>query len=232
MWTCDLADCTKPAVRKLGDCVLCKRLLYSTHLRPAYHQCPRWEDADNYDPAVRAAQADEVEELTIKINTAVLETRASRLRGGIPCSIPPLQYNHAKRSSVMGGMNYHVEICFDDGVKWIARIRRFNTTSPPLALRDYIFRIELAILNVLESINIPALRVFDFALEDESNPVGVGYILMEKLGGKSLRLFLATPESKDRSMTGQVDYKDMLMTDLADTFYPAEQTPVRTAQQP
>jgi len=38
----------------------------------------------------------------------------------------------------MGGMNYHIEVSFDDGMKWIARIRRFNATSPPVALRDYI----------------------------------------------------------------------------------------------
>jgi len=35
----------------------------------------------------------------------------------------------------MGGMNYHVEICFSDGVAWTARVRRFNATSPPPVLR-------------------------------------------------------------------------------------------------
>lgn len=40
----------------------------------------------------------------------------------------------------MGGMNYHVEIIFEDGITWIARIRRFNATSPPAALRDYILQ--------------------------------------------------------------------------------------------
>lgn len=43
----------------------------------------------------------------------------------------------------MGGMNYHVEIIFEDGITWIARIRRFNATSPPAALRDYILQSEI-----------------------------------------------------------------------------------------
>ncbi|KAI1132168.1 hypothetical protein F5Y10DRAFT_274984 [Nemania abortiva] len=206
LWICDFADCIKPAVRKLGDCVLCKRHLCSTHLQPAFHQCPEWKDAENYFPAARVAQSDEVKELITKINTTALEARASHLRG-MPCSIPPLQYDHANRSSVMGGMNYHVEICFDDGVRWIARIRRFNTTSPPLALRDYILQSEVATLKFLESINVPAPRVFDFALESKSNPVGVGYILIEKLNGRSLQWSHATPEQKNK-----------LMKDLADIF--------------
>ncbi|KAI0871249.1 hypothetical protein GGS24DRAFT_472212 [Hypoxylon argillaceum] len=216
MWTCDVADCAKPAVRNLGDCVLCKRHLCSTHLQPTFHQCPKWADADNYDPAARTAQAEELEELIKKINTTALETRARHLRGGIPCSIPPLEYNHATHSSVMGGMNYHVEISFDDGVKWIVRIRRFNTTSPPPALRDYIFQSEVATLKFLESINIPAPRVYDFALEGKSNPIGVGYILIEKLKGSSLQWSLATPEQGKN-----------LMTDLADIFIQLSKHPFK-----
>lgn len=107
----------------------------------------------------------------------------------------------------MGGMNYHVEICFDDGVKWIARIRRFNATSPPAALRDCIIQSEVATLKFLERTRVPTPRVFDFALEQAGNPVGVGYILMEKLPGKSLRCAIATQEQRRR-----------VMDQLADTF--------------
>ncbi|KAI3337348.1 hypothetical protein HD806DRAFT_518238 [Xylariaceae sp. AK1471] len=200
MWTCDFADCQKPAVRNFGDCILCNRHLCSEHLRPAVHKCPKWEDADSYDPAARAAEADELTALIQRINTTALAARASHLRRGIPCSIPPLCYDRATRSSVMGGMNYHVEICFDDGVKWIARIRRFNATSPPPKLRDYIVQSEAATLKFLEQTAVPAPKVFDFALEGADNPVGVGYILIEKLHGKSLRWGLATQEQRERIM--------------------------------
>lgn len=43
MWTCDFANCQKPAVRNLGDCILCKRHLCSDHLQDAFHKCPKWE---------------------------------------------------------------------------------------------------------------------------------------------------------------------------------------------
>lgn len=100
----------------------------------------------------------------------------------------------------MGGINYHIEVGFDDGVKWIARIRRFNATSPPPSLRDYIVQSEVATLKFLERTSVPTPKVFDFALEHSGNPVGVGYILMEKLPGRSLRWSLATQEQKRNVM--------------------------------
>lgn len=107
----------------------------------------------------------------------------------------------------MGGMNYHVEIRFEDGITWISRIRRFNATSPPAALRDYIIQSEVATLRFLAQTAVPAPKVFDFELEHPGNPVGVGFILMEKLPGKSLRWSIATQEQRKR-----------VMNQLADTF--------------
>ncbi|KAI0471372.1 kinase-like domain-containing protein [Xylaria cf. heliscus] len=205
MWTCNFADCNGPAVRNSGDCILCNRHLCSEHLLPTVHKCPKWEDADNYDPAARAAEADELSQLIKKINTTALEARASQLRQGTPCSIPALYYDREKRSSVMGGMNYHVEICFEDGVKWIARVRRFNATSPPPMLQDHIARSEVATLKFLAHTAVPAPKVFDFATEGPENLVGVGYILMEKLPGKSLRWDIATQEQKERILRQLAD---------------------------
>lgn len=65
---------------------------------------------------------------------------------------------------MMGGMNYHIELCFEDAVKWIARIRRRNSASPPAPLRDYILESEVATLKFLEGTSVPSPRVFDYAL--------------------------------------------------------------------
>ncbi|KAK6956294.1 hypothetical protein Daesc_001569 [Daldinia eschscholtzii] len=76
------------------------------------------------------------------------------------------------------------------------RVRRFNATSPPATLRDYIIQSEFATLKFLEQTNVPTPKVFDFALDRVDNPVGVGYILMEKLQGKSLRWSIATQDQR------------------------------------
>ncbi|KAF1731191.1 hypothetical protein CRV24_009270 [Beauveria bassiana] len=203
LWQCDFESCHRPAVRALGDCVLCDRHLCSQHLQQKFHSCPRWVDADAYDAAARRAEEREVAHLISKINTAALEARATHLRSGMPCSIAPLRYDKTTRSAVMGGMNYHVEIRFQDGAVWLARIRRANATSPPPALRDYIIQSEVATLLFLEKTRVPAPKMYDYALEQPGNPVGVGFILMEKLPGKSLRWSLAN-EQQRRKIINQI----------------------------
>lgn len=134
----------------------------------------KFQDAESYDPAARDAERCELTKLIEMIDTRALEARASHLRQGIPCSIPPLRYDRATRSSVMEGMNYHIELRFDDGITWIARIRRFNATSPPTALRDYFIQSEVATLMFLEQTDVPAPKVYGFALKHPGNPVGSG----------------------------------------------------------
>ncbi|CAI7625998.1 unnamed protein product [Penicillium bialowiezense] len=158
-----------------------------------YHQ-----DAENYDPAADRAEQEEMVKLQAKINVAALTSRASYLRNGICCSVlQKLEYDPTARGSVMGGMNYHVEISFEDGICWLARVRRFNATSPPPELQQYIMRSEIATLKFLSETNIPTPKVFDFSL-DEANPVGVRYILMEKMLGKSLVWSDATREQRTK----------------------------------
>lgn len=83
-----------------------------------------------------------------------------------------LQYDRLKRSSVMGGMNYHIEFQFEDGVTWLARIRRSNATSPPPDPQGYIMCSEVATLQFLEKTRVPTPRVLDYNF-DERSPIGV-----------------------------------------------------------
>jgi hypothetical protein len=151
------------------------------------------------------AEEKELEALISRISTKALGDRASKLRGGVPCSVPELRYDRATRTSVMGGMNYHVPIKFEDGIEWIARIRRFNASSPPPVVRDYILQSEVATMKFLERVDVPTPRIYDFALGGEANPVGVGYILMEKLPGKSLRWSLASEDQRTTVLSGVAD---------------------------
>lgn len=105
----------------------------------------------------------------------------------------------------MGGMNYHVPIQFEDGVEWIARIRRFNASSAPSLVRDYILQSEVATMKFLAGVKVRTPQIYDFALDNEANPVGVGYILMEKLPGKSLRWSLASEDQRTRVLSGLAD---------------------------
>lgn len=103
----------------------------------------------------------------------------------------------------MGGMNYHLEIQFEDGISWLARIRRFNATSPPPDLQAYIMRSEVATLQLLEKTRVPAPRVFDYSFDE--GRLGVRYMLMEKMTGKSLRWSITSPEQRQKVMSQLAD---------------------------
>lgn len=60
------------------------------------------------------------------VNDNELLKLASRLRGGIECA--PDSSDHLGRSR-MGGMHVHLRIVLVDGVVWLARILRLNSTS-------------------------------------------------------------------------------------------------------
>ena len=220
MWSCDFLSCSNPSVRNYGECIICDRHLCAAHLDQKYHKCPRWEvsqliplkqrlanafeDEELYDPAAQEAERKEINDLLSKINVPALLSRASHLREGVDCSLShELQYDRLRRSSVMGGMNYHIEIQFEDGVIWLARIRRVNATSPPSDLRRHIMRSEVATLQFLSTTKVPAPEVFDYNLEE--NPVGVEYILLEKMAGKSLRWSRTTREDRQRVMNQLAD---------------------------
>ncbi|KAL4893404.1 hypothetical protein BDV59DRAFT_178147 [Aspergillus ambiguus] len=202
MWACDFKDCGRPAVRSQGECIICSRHLCVRHVD---HNCPTWQDGELYDSAAREAEQKEISRLLKSLDLSALLSRASFLRNGIACTSPqPLVYDRTVRSSVMGGMNYHIEILFDDGVRWLARIRRFNATSPPPDLRDYIMRSEVATLQFLNKTNVPAPKVFDYGFHGQ-NAIGTGYILMEKIPGNSLRWSRASPEQRRKVMTQLAD---------------------------
>ena len=74
----------------------------------------------------------------------------------------------------MGGMNYHIPVCFCDGVEWICRIRRDNVSSPPRDIQNAILLSEVATLDFLASTKVPVPKVHDYASFGDGNPVGVG----------------------------------------------------------
>lgn len=125
--------------------------------------------------------------------------RASRVRSdaAVPCKI---DLSPKKLSAMMGGQNCHAEVVFADGVTWLARFRLSGPVSPPPEVRDYVLRSEAATMEFLQRrTRVPSPRVFDWACEsDPANEVGVGYILMEKMGGRPLDWQGATAAQREK----------------------------------
>lgn len=81
-------------------------------------------------------------------------------------------------------MNLHLQIEFENGDKWLARIIRRNYTSFSNDLTNTILKSEYATLRWLESVNIPASRVFAYGLQgDPENVVGAAFLLVTEVPG-------------------------------------------------
>ena len=146
-----------------------------------------------------------IDELCREIDQSKLCSHASTLRGGIPCTIAELSRKNL--SAMMGNQNCHVEITFQDNVKWLARFHLLKTSSPPREIHDWILQSEAATMIYLQRYTrIPTPKVFDWACKsDPRNEIGVDYILMEKLDGKSLDWQSATPQQREKVMQQLVD---------------------------
>lgn len=154
--------------------------------------------------------------LLCKINSNALKVRAETLRG-VNCSVnlPPPQKAYCN-FDILGRNNYHASIAFEDGVTWLARFRLPNHWNPPTEERNFDRRSEYATYCYLAQASIPVPKVFDIADDnDPDNPVGVGYILLEKMPGHPM-CWEAANESR----------KNKVCEQLADIYTKLEKQPL------
>ena len=114
--------------------------------------------------------------------------------------------------SQTGGQNCNLDVHFEDGVVWLARIRLDDPLLPPKPTQAYIFLSEVSTLKQLESIDVPTPKVFHF--ETESREVGVPFVLMEKMKGVPLTWDTTTSTQRTK-----------ILEQLADIFLALEKHP-------
>lgn len=158
-----------------------------------------------------------ISRLLATINCDALCARAEALRNGIKCTVDlPSPEKAYFNFDVLGGCNYHGSIVFDDGKTWLARFRLPNHNDPPLKERNFDRRSEFATYRFLAKTAVPVPEVYDCADDDDpTNPVGAGYILLEKLAGKPLAWYEASEAQKEK-----------LSRQLADIYVDLEQHPL------
>lgn len=119
--------------------------------------------------------------------------------------------------SQSGGQNCNIDIQFEDGVIWLARIRLTDALIPPKPTQAYIFQSEVFTLKYLESTLVPTPKLFHFADESSENPVGVPFMLIEKMEGSPLEWDTTTSVQKTK-----------VLEQLADIFLALEEHPFRS----
>ncbi|WWC60599.1 uncharacterized protein I303_103173 [Kwoniella dejecticola CBS 10117] len=108
----------------------------------------------------------------------------------------PLQM--ADNTSVQGSINFHVPLVFDDGLKWLVRIRQDHHSDSILAIQKQVMQSEVVTLNWLKEQNIaspqawlPSISHSDTITPEEASSAGTSliYFFYEFLQGKCLSTF-------------------------------------------
>lgn len=149
--------------RGIGFACLSGKRTKARHLSPHKRSLNRYSvKAKPLDNDVRlAAQTAELVALGEKINREALLQRARQLSGGRECH---LDVEDPLGRSRMGGMNVHLQIIFDHGSIWLARIPRETCISFDDQLSNKILLSECATLRWLESVDIPTPQLHGFGL--------------------------------------------------------------------
>ncbi|KAI1757181.1 hypothetical protein F4782DRAFT_481589 [Xylaria castorea] len=191
-WNCAIAACPNTAAIDIGDCQRCESMYCATHIASALHTCKKKEPLD--DDAWLAAQTAELVALSQKTNHAALLRRATELSGGLACRLDDEDLLGRRQ---MGGMHVHLQLIFEDGTVWLARILRERYTSFDDELSNQILLSECATLRWLESVDVPTPRLHGHGLRgDPRNEVGVAYIIINKLPGQPFNSWAASEEQK------------------------------------
>jgi aminoglycoside phosphotransferase (APT) family kinase protein len=141
--------------------------------------------------------------LLTRISFPALADRASVLRGGIKCSVIKPEVKNESLTSMMGGNNFHLELYFGDGASWIARIKRQNAETPTPALCDHLMQTKAATCRFLEPTTIPQPKVHA-VVTSPVNPVGVPYMLMDKIPGRNINECVHASREHLRKVMAQV----------------------------
>lgn len=101
---------------------------------------------------------------------------ASKLRGGIPSRLTS--------NFTFGTANAVVEVLFDDGCKWICRLRHRVLKEHPHYIKSTMESTVAAMRFVRENTSVPVPNVYDYQTDPTATDIGVCYMFMDSIPGK------------------------------------------------
>lgn len=63
-----------------------------------------------------------------------------------------------------GGLNIHIPLLFDDGVKWMLRLNGYNRDHAPFEVSKYVRESEVATMTALQSVTNLVAQVHDWGM--------------------------------------------------------------------
>ncbi|WVQ78710.1 hypothetical protein IAT38_000797 [Cryptococcus sp. DSM 104549] len=144
---CSIAGCTQGAVGSASLCGACPGTFCVDHIDDPLHQCSIFlNDIDSipHYGALEAALKDSIwEHFHSVVAKSPITDQATLLRDGHPCRLA-VSSLEARQSIHGGSINHHIPLVFDDGVKWMVRIRPPRVNPLPGDLQQTVTKSEVA----------------------------------------------------------------------------------------
>ncbi|WRT65963.1 uncharacterized protein IL334_002914 [Kwoniella shivajii] len=167
---CDIMNCKKTAIGYFVICDWCVKSHCNKHNVPKYHGCLKLDQTKTHEEA-RHAKLKVHAEAQVKYFGNLLEqlrqherfiiNEAQQLRPGCPCALTvPMNVDAFVEANQNAGFNLHFNLNFDDGVKWLLRVRQNRGHRPPKEIANTDISSEVATLKVLREKGIPVPEAF------------------------------------------------------------------------
>ncbi|WWC68362.1 uncharacterized protein I206_102287 [Kwoniella pini CBS 10737] len=212
-YPCHEPGCLSPALGWTDKCELCYAVWCSNHNTKENHPCIALYDLDDlqeyHDRSVDIKLTARKNKITrviqqVATNKEILLSDLKSLRPDHQPSLTIPDYESLEESDWFGGFNVHFLVIFEDGVKWVLRVRQSDQAPIPNEVINDILLSEVSTLNYLSKHNIPVPKAWlpRYLRENEEDihrpPFPFAYFFCEFLTGKPVHAHELTslPEKK------------------------------------
>ncbi|WVQ65218.1 uncharacterized protein L199_003391 [Kwoniella botswanensis] len=141
------------------------------------------------------ANASKLQRFTSLLNSISLEKdriieEAQRIRPGRACilQLPPDSQSMFDAKNMYNGINVHFPIIFDDGVKWLLRVRQSHNGYPPPEIQRFVVRSEVTALTILKNGGVLVPDAWYPLFDGQSSQPDLCYFFCQLLNGASLNI--------------------------------------------
>ncbi|WWC68366.1 uncharacterized protein I206_102291 [Kwoniella pini CBS 10737] len=192
-WPCDVPECHQLVVRSGAICDYCYEVRCSDHDTSQQHPCHLISDQESRRPKKRDIRLRYLSGLIeqLRLHSPTILEQASELNSNKKCTLTiPENADQLLDSGLLAGFNVHFMIEFEDGIKWLLRVRQDQGHPLPLQIRKANIESEVATLNTLKAGGIPVPAAFlhvppEHEVERVQQEIPFDYFFYEFLPGET-----------------------------------------------
>ncbi|WWC88164.1 uncharacterized protein L201_003069 [Kwoniella dendrophila CBS 6074] len=195
---CESPKCQVSITSYQAICSRCHKVWCKDHKDDHVHECAQAKkiaddevQSEKLGQIAKKANARELTKLLdqVKFHEKIFIKEAETFRPGHTClmDIPP-DYETLQRSKWFAAWNLHFLLTFEDGVRWLLRVRQNRGHRLPSSITTPVIQSEVATLNVLKNfgVAVPAAYLPHHVKygKENDNVTGLDYFFYEFMEGK------------------------------------------------